>query len=89
MGKERADFLSPIATAANMGLMYTNHSDATVTPINPMFTVWSAVNRTSRTGQVIGDKEKATVYQALKAITINAAYQYFEENSKGSLKKIK
>lgn len=89
LGKERADFLSPIATAANMGLMYTNHSDATVTPINPMFTVWSAVNRTSRTGQVIGDKEKATVYQALKAITINAAYQYFEENSKGSLKKDK
>jgi hypothetical protein len=87
LGKERAYFLSPIATAAKMGFKYTNHSDATVTPINPMFTVWTAVNRMSRTGQVIGEKEKATPYQALKAITINAAYEFFEENLKGSLVK--
>lgn len=87
LGKERAFFLSPIATAAKMGLKYTNHSDATVTPINPMFTIWTAVNRVSRTGQVIGENEKATPYQALKAITINAAYELFDENLKGSLKK--
>ncbi len=87
LGKERAFFLSPIATAAKMGLKYTNHSDATVTPINPMFTVWTAVNRISRTGQVIGEKEKATPYQALKAITLNAAFQLFDENVKGSLTK--
>lgn len=87
LGKERAYFLSPIATADKLGLKYTNHSDATVTPINPMFTVWTAVNRTSRTGQVIGENEKATPYQALKAITMNAAYELFDENLKGSLKK--
>ncbi len=87
LGKERAFFLSPIATADKMGFKYTNHSDATVTPINPMFTVWTAVNRTSRSGQVIGDKERATPYQALKAITIHAAYELFDENLKGSLKK--
>ena len=87
LGKERAFFLSPIATADKMGLKYTNHSDATVTPIDPLFTIWTAVNRTSRTGQVIGEAEKATPYQALKAITINAAYEYFDENLKGSLKK--
>ncbi len=74
LGKERAYFLSPIATAAKMGFKYTNHSDDTVTPINPMFSVWTAVNRTSRSGKVIGPKERATPYQALKAITINAAY---------------
>ncbi len=87
LGKERAYFLSPIATADKLGLKYTNHSDATVTPINPMFTVWTAVNRISRTGQVIGEKERATPYQALKAITINTAYEFFEENLKGSLEK--
>ncbi len=87
LGKDRAFFLSPIATAAKMGLKYTNHSDATVTPINPLFTLWTAVNRTSRTGKVIGEAERATPYQALKAITINAAYEYFDENLKGSLKK--
>lgn len=39
LGKERADFLSPIATADKLGLKYTNHSDATVTPISPVFTI--------------------------------------------------
>ncbi|WP_438950187.1 amidohydrolase [Psychrobacter submarinus] len=85
LGEKRAKFLSPIATADDMGLVYTNHSDDTVTPVDPLFTVWSAVNRTSRTGQIIGKDERASPYQALKAITTNAAYEYFEEDSKGSL----
>lgn len=84
LGKKRADFLSPIATADKMGLKYTNHSDDTVTPVDPLFTVWSAVYRTSRSGKIIGANERATPYQALKAITTNAAYEYYEENSKGT-----
>lgn len=87
LGKKRADFLSPIATADKMGLKYTNHSDDTVTPVDPLFTVWSAVYRTSRSGKIIGANERATPYQALKAITTNAAYEYYEENSKGTLTK--
>lgn len=89
LGEKRAFFLSPIASAEKLGLKYTNHSDATVTPIDPLFTVWSAVNRVSRTGKTIGKNEKATPYQALKAITSHAAYEFFEENSKGSLSKEK
>jgi len=85
LGAKRANFLSPIATADDMGLIYTNHSDDTVTPIDPLFSVWTAVNRTSRTGKIIGKGERASPYQALKAITANAAYEYFEEGSKGSL----
>ena len=85
LGKKRAAFSSPIATADRMGLKYTNHSDDTVTPVDPLFTVWSAVNRTSRSGKIIGKNERATPYQALKAITSNAAYEYFEEDSKGTL----
>lgn len=85
LGKERADFLSPMVSAHQLGLISTNHSDATVTPINPLFTIWSAVNRVSRSGQVIGEKERATPYLALQAITSNAAYEFFEEDSKGTL----
>ncbi|MCA0133315.1 amidohydrolase [Winogradskyella alexanderae] len=85
LGKERAGFLSPIASADKLGIKYTNHSDATVTPLNPMMTVWSAVNRESRNGVIVGDAERATPYQALKAITIHAAYEHFDENLKGSL----
>ncbi|MGO3183199.1 MAG: amidohydrolase [Aequorivita sp.] len=85
LGVERAHFLSPIASADKLGLKYTNHSDDTVTPLDPLFSVWSAVNRVSRTGETIGESERATPYQALKAITANAAYEFFEEDTKGSL----
>lgn len=85
LGKERADFLSPMVTAKKLGLKPTNHSDATVTPIDPIFTIWSAVNRVSRSGTIIGEGERTTPYLAIQAITSNAAYELFEENLKGSL----
>ena len=50
-----------------------------------MFTVWSAVNRISRKGVLNGPDQRITPYQALQAITINAAYQYGEEKTKGSI----
>ena len=85
LGKARADFLSPMVSAVKLGLKPTNHSDATVTPIDPLFTVWTAVNRVSRSGAVIGEKERATPYQALQAITSHAAYEFFDEAIKGTL----
>lgn len=85
LGKKRAEFLSPIVSADELELKYTNHSDATVTPIDPIFTLWTAVNRVSRSRKVIGSEQKASPYQALKSITSHAAYQLFEEDSKGTL----
>jgi predicted amidohydrolase YtcJ len=73
-------------TAISKGLHPTNHTDFNVVPIDQMFVVWSAVNRISRNGVLIGAAERVTPYQALQAITTNVAYQYFEEGSKGSLK---
>lgn len=85
LGKERADFLSPIVSAKKLGLKPTNHSDATVTPIDPIFTIWTAVNRVSRSGAIIGQAERTTPYLALQAITSFAAYEFFDENLKGTL----
>lgn len=85
LGRKRADFLSPIASADALGLKYSNHSDATVTPIDPLFTMWTAVNRLSRSGKIIGAEQKASPYQALKAVTSYAAYQLYEEDRKGTL----
>ena len=85
LGKERADFLSPMVSAKKLGLKPTNHSDATVTPIDPIFTIWTAVNRVSRTGAVIGAAERTNPYSALQAITSFAAYELFDENIKGTL----
>lgn len=85
LGEDRAFFLSPMKTARAKGLRPTNHTDAAVTPVNALFTIWSAVNRTSRSGKIIGPDERVSPLEALKAVTINAAYQYFEETSKGSI----
>lgn len=84
-GKEQAHFLSPMRTAIDIGLRPTNHTDFNVSPLDQMVVVWTAVNRVSRSGEVIGTDQRVTALEALKAITINAAYQYSEENSKGSI----
>jgi predicted amidohydrolase YtcJ len=84
-GKAQAYFMSPMKTAIGMGLRPTNHTDFNVAPIDQMFVIWTAVNRTSRSGQVIGPDERVSPMDALKAITIYAAYQYKEEGSKGSI----
>jgi predicted amidohydrolase YtcJ len=85
LGHTRANFLSPLKTAKAKGIRYSNHTDYIVTPLNPMMPLWTAVKRESRDGVIIGADERVSVYQALKAITIDAAYQYFEEDKKGSI----
>jgi predicted amidohydrolase YtcJ len=72
-------------SAIDKGIRAANHTDYNVTPMNQMIVVWSAVNRITRSGSVIGPEERITPYEALQAITINGAYMYFEEDSKGSL----
>jgi predicted amidohydrolase YtcJ len=84
-GKEQAAFLSPMKTALALGIRCQNHTDFNVSPIDQMFVVWSAVNRVTRTGEVLGPDERITPLQALKAITLDGAYMYQEEKTKGSL----
>lgn len=86
-GLEQASFISPMKTAIAKGLKPTNHTDFNVAPIDQMMVVWTAVNRISRNGEIIGANERISPYQALQAITSNAAYQYFEEDKKGTLEK--
>jgi predicted amidohydrolase YtcJ len=85
LGPDRAAYISPIASALKAGIEATNHTDATVTPVDPMFLMWTSVNRITRSGLVLGADERITPYQALRTITANAAYEYFEEASKGTL----
>ena len=84
-GKEQAYFISPMHSAYALGLRPANHTDYSVAPIDQMMTIWTAVNRTSRSGEIIGPEERVAPLQALKAITINGAYIYREAASKGTL----
>jgi predicted amidohydrolase YtcJ len=85
LGEERGQAISPAASAAARGIRFTNHTDFVVTPIDAIFTVWSAVNRTSKTGKVIGPSERIPVALALRALTADAAYQYRLEGERGTL----
>ena len=84
-GTKQAFFESPMRAAIDRGLRPSNHTDFVVAPLDQMFVLWTAVNRISRNGVVIGPDQRVTPLEALKAITINAAYQYMEQDSKGSL----
>jgi hypothetical protein len=81
-GKQQALYESLMPAAIDKGMRPTNHTDFIVAPLDQMFVIWTAVNRISRSGVVIGPEQRVTPVEALKAITINAAYQYGEENPK-------
>lgn len=82
---ERAFRISPAASSQKEDLLYTFHQDTPVIAPNMFETIWCAVNRITRDGVSIGTEEKISVYDAMKAVTCNVAYQYFEEASKGSI----
>lgn len=84
-GEERGNNISPTGWATERNVRYTIHNDAPVVPPDMMRLVWATVNRTTRSGKTIGPAQKVDVMTALKAITIDAAYQYFEEDNKGSI----
>ena len=84
-GKERADTISPARSAQEAGVVYTLHQDTPVIRPDMMQTVWCAVNRISKSSRAMGTEERITPYEALQAVTIHAAYQYFEEGQKGSI----
>jgi predicted amidohydrolase YtcJ len=85
MGPERAARMSPARGAIDRGLRFTIHTDAPVVPMEPLRLVWAAVNRKSTSGATIGADQRIGVMRALRAVTIDAAYQHFEETDKGSL----
>lgn len=85
LGEKRASQISPSATALGLGMTFTYHQDSPVLPPDMLKTLWCAVNRKTKSGHTLGENQKVDVYTALKAVTINAAWQYFEENKKGSL----
>ena len=85
MGPERAARMSPARSALDRGLRFTLHCDSPVVPMEPLRLVWAAVNRRSSSGASIGEAQRIPPLAALRAITIDAAWQHFEENEKGSL----
>lgn len=84
-GESRANHMSPLKGAYDHGLIPTTHTDSPVVPIDGIQMIWSSVNRMSTGGDIIGESQRVDPLEAVKAITINAAWQYFQEDIKGSI----
>ncbi len=85
LGEERAYHISPTQSALKRGMKFTEHHDAPVALPSAMMILHTTVNRTSRSGEVIGPDQRVSPFIALKSITEWAAWQYFEEKNKGTL----
>ncbi len=85
LGPDRAERISPLRSAVRRGILFSNHNDTFVTPIDPLLSVWSAVNRRTSGGRTLEAGQTIPVMEALRSVTSWAAYQACEENIKGSL----
>ncbi|MGK0227181.1 MAG: putative amidohydrolase YtcJ [Thermoproteota archaeon] len=85
VGPERAARMNACATALREGVSFSIHSDTPITPMGHLHTAWCAVNRVTATGEVLGPDERISVMDAMKAITLDAAYQLKLDHEMGSI----
>ncbi|MGI9480520.1 MAG: amidohydrolase [Hyphomicrobiaceae bacterium] len=85
VGPERAERMNACATALRSGVPMAIHSDAPVTPLGPLFTAWCACNRQTASGRTLGENERIGVDDALRTITLGAAYTLKLDGEIGSI----
>ena len=86
LGEERANRMFPQKSIQEMGLIAPLNSDGPVCgETKPLVNAYYAVTRKSREGVILGKDQAISVYDAIKAVTIDAAYMTFDENNVGSI----
>ena len=85
VGPERAERMNSCKTALDNNVPLAIHSDAPVTPLGPLFTAWCAINRQTISGRILGESERISIDQALRAITLGAAYTLKLDSEIGSI----
>ena len=84
-GDDRAMRISPLRSSLDRELPFSIHNDAPVVPPDMMRLIEIAVGRRTRSGIVLGEAQRIGFADALYAVTLGSAYQYFEEDRKGSI----
>lgn len=84
-GPERGSRWMPAGSAVATGMRISLHNDPPVTPEEPLRNISVAVTRTAPSGRVLAPEERLTVDQAIRAQTIDAAWQLFADDVLGSL----
>lgn len=85
LGKERADAMVRIGSVEKAGVSLSVHSDLPMGPANPLYLAWCAVNRVTPSGRAARPDLGISVDEAMRAITINAAYSWRMEKELGSI----
>ena len=85
LGPDRARRMNACRTALDEGVALAIHSDAPVTPLGPLTTAWAAANRITEQGTVLGEAQRITVAEALRLVTLGAAYTLHMDAEIGSI----
>jgi hypothetical protein len=87
IGKERAEKIVPLGFLEESEIKYSIHADQPMFESNPFRLIQTAVERKTRSGTILGDTQNLTVLEAIKTLTIHAAWQIHMEDKIGSLDK--
>ncbi len=85
LGPPQGEVWMPLRTATDAGIRISLHHDGYFTPPNPLGSVQTAVTRRVKSGRALGADECISVDEAMKAVTINAAWHLFSEHEVGSI----
>ncbi|NHC62360.1 amidohydrolase [Paenalcaligenes suwonensis] len=85
LGYSRSRRMQPLRSALDLGIPVAMHSDAPVTPLGPLFSMWCAIRRHTASGHQLGEHEGLSMEQALYAATLGAAYTLRMDDKVGSL----
>jgi len=85
LGPERADEMVRLGDLTQAGIRWSLHSDMPMAPADPLFLMWCAVNRLTTSGRVAAPEQRATVEDALRGVTIEAAYSLRLEDEIGTI----
>lgn len=85
LGPGRAGGIMPLKTALEAGHRISLHADTPMYPADPLSLMRTAVTRLTRDGDHLAPDQAITAEQALRAVTIDAAWQLFAEDRIGSI----
>ncbi|MEH0155931.1 amidohydrolase [Limibacter armeniacum] len=86
LGEDRVENILPLGAAQDMAIKYSLHADQPMFESDPFRLMQTAIERQTISGDSIGVNQKINLMEAVKALTINAAWQFGMEDKIGSLK---
>ena len=85
VGFERSQEMVRLGDLEKENIIFSLHSDMPMAPASPLVLIHSAVNRINFANKVAGPNQRVSVLEALKGVTINAAYTLGIESNYGSI----